>query len=189
MYNQGEEFEKLTQERSNAWISAISRGADTAAKDILKSEIVCSKHFVSGRPANNWDKYNVDWTVNLGKKKYREENLEAAAQRAERVKIREKNILEQQELEVAAKRLKVNESGQHVATIDFAPVSGQNILGESEEGMDSVDENPANSVAAETQTEEPPENMASADVDTQTEEFNYMFGRSGYQAPDRPGVF
>ena len=60
IHNQGEEYEKLTQERRDAWILAISRG-DTATKDILKSERVCSKHFVSGQPAKNWDKYNVDW--------------------------------------------------------------------------------------------------------------------------------
>ena len=38
--NQGEEWEELTRERRNRWISAVSRG-DTEEKDILESERVC----------------------------------------------------------------------------------------------------------------------------------------------------
>ena len=83
--HQGEEFEDLTTERRNSWISAISRG-DTDTKNVLESERVCERHFVSGRPSPNWDKFNVDWipTLNLGKrihveaatKKPREQRLE-----------------------------------------------------------------------------------------------------------------
>ena len=57
--NQGEEYEKLTLERRERWISAVSQG-DTKTKDVLKSERVCGKHFVSGRPAMPWDRYNED---------------------------------------------------------------------------------------------------------------------------------
>ena len=35
--NQGEEWDELTRERRNRWISAVSRG-DTEEKDILESE-------------------------------------------------------------------------------------------------------------------------------------------------------
>ena len=57
--NQGEEWEELTRERRNRWISAVSRG-DTAKKNILESERVCDRHFVSGNPAATWDKHNID---------------------------------------------------------------------------------------------------------------------------------
>ena len=57
--NQGEEYEKLTLERRERWISSVSQG-DTKTKDVLKSERVCGKHFVSGRPAMPWDRYNED---------------------------------------------------------------------------------------------------------------------------------
>ena len=63
--NQGEEIEELTTLRREKWISAISRG-DTAYKDILQSERVCGRHFVSGRPAQHWDKHNVDWKAAHG---------------------------------------------------------------------------------------------------------------------------
>ena len=47
-------------------ISAISRD-DTDTKNVLENERVCERHFVSGRPSPNWDKFNVDWipTLNL----------------------------------------------------------------------------------------------------------------------------
>ena len=57
--NQGEEFEELTRERRNLWISAIDR-ADLKTNNVLKNECVCSRHFVSGRPAANWDRFNED---------------------------------------------------------------------------------------------------------------------------------
>ena len=40
---------------------------------MLKSERVCGKHFVSGKPAPYWDKHDVDWvpTLQLGKKNFR----------------------------------------------------------------------------------------------------------------------
>ena len=50
--NQGGEFEELTRERRNLWISAIDR-VDLKAKSVLQTERVCSGHFVSGRPAAN----------------------------------------------------------------------------------------------------------------------------------------
>ena len=51
-----------------------------------RPERVCGRHFVSGKPAQSWDKHNVDWipTLNLGKKIYKEKNVEAAAERAVR---------------------------------------------------------------------------------------------------------
>ena len=69
--NQGEEQEELTTRRRNEWISALSRG-DATNKRVLESERVCSKHFVFGEPAPDWDQLHVDWvpTVSLGKKEY-----------------------------------------------------------------------------------------------------------------------
>lgn len=62
--NRGEEFEELTQERRTLWISVIDH-ADLKAKSVLQTERVCSRHFVSGRPAANWDRINVDWVPTL----------------------------------------------------------------------------------------------------------------------------
>ena len=71
----GESCKQLTEDRRNAWISQISRD-DTKSKDILKSERVCGRHFlhfVSGKPALLWKRYNVDWkpALNLGTAKLR----------------------------------------------------------------------------------------------------------------------
>ena len=67
--NQGEEAQELSKERRSRWISAISR--DDLTEEILENDRVCEKHFVSGRAAKSWDKYNIDWvlTLLLGHKK------------------------------------------------------------------------------------------------------------------------
>ena len=82
--NQGEEFDKLTQEGRNLWISAIDR-ADLKTKSVLQTECVCSHHFVSGRPAANWDRFNVGWvpTLHLMKKEYKKTDVDAAAERSD----------------------------------------------------------------------------------------------------------
>lgn len=62
--NQGEEFEELTLERTTLWISAIDH-ANLKEKSVLQTESVCSRHFVSGRPAANWDRFHVDWVPTM----------------------------------------------------------------------------------------------------------------------------
>ena len=72
--------------------------ADLKTKNVLKNERVCSRHFVSGRPAANWDRFNEDWvpTLHLTKKEYKKKDVEAARERA---KARRKSAIEQQEEE------------------------------------------------------------------------------------------
>ena len=156
----------------------------------------------------NWDKFNVDWipTLNLGKRIHKQKDVEAATKRAERAKARRKSVIEQQEKEAAKKRKLLDQSGEHVANIDFreASTSTSSEIVEDHSGEIQPEEPDISSAAcasneetmaaefaifppvdAETQTEKfatfPP-----VDAETQTEEFEYMFDRpSGYQAPDR----
>ena len=116
----GREFEDITTERRERWISAISRD-DTRTKDVLESERVCGRHFVSGKPAQSWDKHNVDWipTLNLGKNICKQKYVEAAAERVERAKARRKSAIERQEQEAAKKRKPLNQTGKRVCDIDF----------------------------------------------------------------------
>ncbi|XP_035673153.1 uncharacterized protein LOC118413732 [Branchiostoma floridae] len=81
---QGKYVEELTTDRRRQWISAISR-ADLS-EEKLTNERVCGKHFVSGQPSKDWDKFNVDWvpSINLGHNK--KEVAGTGAQRAERAK-------------------------------------------------------------------------------------------------------
>ena len=124
--NQGEEAEKLSFERQSRWISAISR-FDLTEK-ILANDRVCSRHFISGRAAKSWDKYNVDWvpTLNLGRKKCVERgNIEQATQRGQIANEKERKRKEQEERErvlaeeIAAKKL-MNEAGEQISDISFA---------------------------------------------------------------------
>ncbi len=118
--NQGEEFEELTRERRNLLISAVDR-TDLKTKNILQNERVCRRHFVSGKPAANRDRFNEDWvpTFHLTKKLYTKKDVEAAAQRSERAKARRKSAIEQQEQEAAKKRKFVNECGERITDTDF----------------------------------------------------------------------
>ena len=82
---QGKEARDLSEERRSRWILAISR--DDLTDAILENDRVCEKHFVSGRAAKPWDKFNVDWvpTLNLGhNKKTSRTDREQAAKRSER---------------------------------------------------------------------------------------------------------
>ena len=126
--NQGEEAQELSKERRSRWVSAISR--DDLTEEILENDRVCEKHFVSGRAAKSWDKYNVDWvpTLLLGHKKAtdRAHHKEAAAKRSERARERElvkKPAFEKREreleLERAAKRQKLDEPGEQVSNLSF----------------------------------------------------------------------
>ena len=207
--NQGEEQEELTTRRRNEWISAVSRG-DATNKRVLESERVCSKHFVFGEPAPDWDQFHVDWipTVALGKKKYVEKDHENAAERALRAKKRRQQAIERAELEAAEKKKRVHESGVPIAKIDFSePTSTGSEVEQHSEGLASValelddvcelDENttPENPLQTDLNTDsvETRQHTASpvwkeattSDSSCQTDEFEYMFFRKGYQAPTR----
>lgn len=36
---------------------------DTEEKNILESQQVCDRHFVSGKPTATWDMHNVNWVL------------------------------------------------------------------------------------------------------------------------------
>ena len=124
--NQGEEAEKLSKERRSLWISAISR--DDLSEQILANDRVCGRHFVSGKAAKSWDRFNTDWvpTLNLGhEKRVKRKNLEQASQRGQRANEKERKRKEQLDREralaeeIAAKKLKLNEAGEQVSSICF----------------------------------------------------------------------
>lgn len=101
---------RIDTARRNRWISAVSRG-NTAEKNIVESECVCDRHFVSGKLAASWDKHDFGWvpTLHLSKSEYKgneqkEKEQKAPEERAQRAKERRKRTIERQELEVAEKR-------------------------------------------------------------------------------------
>ena len=74
---------------------------DTAKKDILESERICDRHFVSGKAAATWDKQNIDWipTLHLGKMEYKrneqkEKEQNVSKERAKRAKEQRKRAIE-----------------------------------------------------------------------------------------------
>ena len=89
---------------------------------------VCGRHFVSGKAAKSWDRFNTDWvpTLNLGhEKRVERKNLEQASQRGQRANEKERKRKEQLDRErvlaeeIAAKKLKLNEAGEQVSSICF----------------------------------------------------------------------
>ena len=53
---------RIDTARRNRWISAVSRG-NTVEKNIVESERVCDRHFVSGKLAASWDKHDFGWVT------------------------------------------------------------------------------------------------------------------------------
>ena len=85
--NKGKDMEELTRKRHAGFISAISR-ADLTEK-IMSNDRICSRHFISGKPASPLDENNPDWlpTLNMGhSKKSSESRARAVAERWERIR-------------------------------------------------------------------------------------------------------
>ncbi|XP_067046027.1 uncharacterized protein [Acropora muricata] len=94
--NEGEVIEELTTRRRQAWISAISR--DDLTDNKVENERVCSRHFVSGQAAKQWDQFDIDWvpTFHLGHMKRPHHHLidpQLNADRAEQRKRRQEIII------------------------------------------------------------------------------------------------
>ncbi|CAH3135034.1 unnamed protein product, partial [Porites lobata] len=154
--------------------------------DKLEHERVCSRHFVSGQAAKQWDQFDVDWipTLHLGHTK-RPQRIDPQlnADRAERRKRRQEII----DREISEKMKKLNEPGEtvesifseveHTCTTQEAEESDQlqdgssedQQVGELEMEMDPilVDRDSQTLVSAMTQE--------TADAATQTTEFDYLF--------------
>ena len=110
--NQGGYMEELTVERRRRLISAIRRGDLTYF--ILDNGRGCSEHFVSGKAAEDWDRFNVEWvpTLCLAHSKKQSKDPEEAAQRAQRATERRKRRAEAVEKELEEKRKNMDESGE-----------------------------------------------------------------------------
>ena len=187
--NHGEEAEELSTKRRTKWIAAISR--DDLTEQILKNNCVCSRHFVSSRPAKPWDKYKVDWvpTLNLGHTKRKAEDTGKAVQeRAERAKVRRTKKLDEAKTTIEEERIRLNDEGTQVSNISFMSTSddldttaeefvllyGDRELGENEKCRQTkVKSFVEMSTRTEGLTRTP--KLKSYDASSQTDEFDYLF--------------
>ena len=103
--NEGEAAEILSAERRRLWLAAVSR--DDLTEKILKNYRGCGRHFVSGKSAKPWHRFNEDWvpSLHLGhdKSKKSEKNQKEATERAQRK--REKQELEEYSVNEKIRRL------------------------------------------------------------------------------------
>lgn len=122
--NHGEQAEELSLEHRTRWIAAISRNDLT--EQILKNDCVCSCHFISGQPAKDFDKFNVDWvpTLNLGhsKRTKKDSSIKADQDWAEQAKARRKKKLNETKAEIEEKKLDLNDEGTQACNISFTPL-------------------------------------------------------------------
>ena len=187
--NHGAEAEELSTKRRTKWIAAISR--DDLTEQILKNNRVCSRHFVSSRPAKPWDKYKVDWvpTLNLGHTKRKAEDTGKAVQeRAERAKVRRTKKLDEAKTTIEEKRLRLNDEGTQVSNILFTSTSddldttaeefvllyGDRELGKNEKCRQTkVKSFGEMSTRTEGLTRTP--KLKSYDSSSQTDEYDYLF--------------
>ena len=84
---------ELSKKRRNGFIAAISR--ENITETILSNDRVCSKHFLSGKPAGLYDVNNPDWlpTLYLGHDKSKNKTpVSLVKERYERMASRKKGI-------------------------------------------------------------------------------------------------
>ncbi|PFX23733.1 uncharacterized protein LOC111332580 [Stylophora pistillata] len=184
-----DEVKELSIERLLNWLSAISGVGLT--EDILKNDRACCRHFVSGRPAANWDKYNVHWVPSLhqGHDRKGKTDLELQATWSDRVKTRRKRRHKQALNETAAKVQLLDVDGKMVKVLIFDD-SLSDILDETSVGCkQDADFGDLDEVSSQfnkltllkdgtSQTE-----SESKDSTTETEEYDYMFEN------DKQGTF
>jgi len=79
---------ELSTKRRVGWLAAISR--DDLTEYCLEEGRVCSRHFISGKPASLFDELSPDWlpTQNLGHSKVCEDKVQLSQARYWRSKAR-----------------------------------------------------------------------------------------------------
>lgn len=179
-------MEELTTERRRRWISAISR--EDLSDSILANDRVCSKHFVSGEPAKDWDRFNVDWfpTLCLGHSKQQLKDPEEAAARSQRAAERRKRRAELLEEEIKEKMQKIDEPGEAVEEIPFSeePMMGENVeqdrATDAEQANSEIQDQTKTLDSEQTTVETQSVNTGCkvnthTNAATQTDEFEYLF--------------
>ena len=106
--SRGEEVRKLSEERRNKWISAIS--SEDLTDNILNHGRVCGKHFIPGKTAELWSRYDPDWfpTQHLGHQSCG--SVEKLCQLKHVAEERERQLGE----EIESKKQKLYEPGENV---------------------------------------------------------------------------
>ena len=99
--NKGSYIEELSRRRRKGFLTAISR--DDLTDSILENDRVCSRHFISGVPADLHDELNPDWlpTQNLGHSKVDPDHAIASLERYQRAVDRCACVESQKKLEAA----------------------------------------------------------------------------------------
>ena len=181
----GEFMEELTRERRRRWISAISR--EGLSESILENDRVCGRHFISGKPAQDWDRHNDDWvpTLHLGHRKQGPRDSKAKNERAQRAaekRRRDLSRIDQEKQQVEAKVKKLNESGEPIRIISFSQEDKEMMnTNTGSEDFDSLAGSdsflPAMPDMSLNEKYDDDQNNANSkhDAVTQTEEFDYIY--------------
>ncbi|XP_054642149.1 uncharacterized protein LOC129187227 isoform X8 [Dunckerocampus dactyliophorus] len=105
--SQGAVICELTKRRRMAWIAAVRR-PDITFNAITRHMLVCSRHFHTGRPANEMDESHPDWapSLHLGHTEVKaadNERLQITLHKEELSPTREENERLRQQLEDVCK--------------------------------------------------------------------------------------
>ena len=114
--SRGKHEYELTKKRRDGFLAAISR--DGLKKTILENDRICSRHFVSGKPAYLYDESNPDWlpSLHLGHSKKSESKKESTERWERRVARSEARRESLNRLEAAQSLLYLGESQCTVRT-------------------------------------------------------------------------
>jgi len=106
--HRGKQEYELTKKRRAGFLAAISREGLEDSR-VLEDNRICSRHFISGKPAYLYDEANPDWlpTLHLGHAKKRSKSSKDTTERWERNKARREAA---KEMEVAQSLLLLGET-------------------------------------------------------------------------------
>ncbi|CAI5659782.1 unnamed protein product [Oreochromis niloticus] len=87
--HEGAQVADLTKRRRLAWLVAVRR-ADIQFSSISRYQLVCSRHFHSGKPAYEMDESNPDWvpTLHMGHSEIPASTLDRHRRRMRRMQQR-----------------------------------------------------------------------------------------------------
>ena len=93
--HRGEQEHELTKRRRAGFLAAIFKGGLIGTR-ILENDRICSRHFISGKPAYLYDEANPDWlpSLHLGHAKRKPELHTEATERCDRRKGRNESAKE-----------------------------------------------------------------------------------------------
>lgn len=137
----------LSRRRREAWITAVGR-ADFTFDNIPQEAQVCSRHFISGKPAHDMMEKDADWvpSLHLNYKKSPDKNPAPIKEKPQKKKLNKKVTSKEKPKSIPWKHLKSRLQG--LMTDQEQPTEMPQIVDENDENVQTFEDFFRNSLSA-----------------------------------------